>query len=222
VIRVLGGGRRRRGFAATRRRGRARPTQGADAGPVSFENGAFASAVYSGYGHFDADEFCGFINEAGLPKDRTRYGAARWALQDSAGASEAELKASHNYGGSRYRSAAGDGARLHQHFGLMLASCERADLRILPEGVMVYGDFEQRMEQVPVRSVPRAEVMDELYGAAVLGQPARHCGEWARATLEACLAVLRSANEQREIALERQVGWQDRGDPQIGEAARIV
>jgi phthalate 4,5-cis-dihydrodiol dehydrogenase len=207
VIRLLGGGRLRSVRAETGRFDAARKTEGAYAALLTFEDGVFASAVYSGYGHFDSDEFCGWINEAGLPKDRTRHGAARRALQESAGAGEAELKAAQNYGGAKYRPAAADGACLHQHFGLMLASCEHADLRILPEGVMICGDFEQELERVPVREVPRAEVMDELYGAVVLGKPARHDGEWARATLEACLAILRSANERREIVLEGQVAW---------------
>jgi phthalate 4,5-cis-dihydrodiol dehydrogenase len=207
VIRLLGGGGLRSVRAATGRFDAARPTEGAYAALLTFEDGAYASAVYSGYGHFDSDEFCGWINEAGLPKDRTRYGAARRTLQTAAGADEAELKAAANYGGASYHPAAADGARLHQHFGLMIASCQHADLRILPEGVMICGDVEQNLERIPVRAVPRAEVMDELYDAAVLGKPPPHSGEWARATLEACLAILRSAGEQREIVLERQVGW---------------
>jgi phthalate 4,5-cis-dihydrodiol dehydrogenase len=210
VIRLLGGGRLRSVRAATGRWDPARPTEGAYAALLTFEEGVFASAVYSGYGHFDSDEFCGWISEAGLPKDRTRYGAARKALQGAAGAKESELKAARNYGGSDHHpapaaEAAPAGARLHQHFGLMLASCGHADLRILPEGVLICGDVDKELDRVPVRPVPRAEVMDELYGAVVLGRPVPHSGEWARATLEACLAILRSASEQREVLLERQV-----------------
>jgi phthalate 4,5-cis-dihydrodiol dehydrogenase len=209
VIRLLGGGRLRSVRAATGRFDAARPSEGAYAALLTFEDGAYASAVYSGYGHLDSDEFCGWIAESGLPKDRTRYGAARKALQAATGASEAELKAAHNYGGAKYHPAAPAAVRAHQHFGLMLACCAHADLRILPDGVLICGDFEQQMEKVPVREVPRAEVMDEFYAAGVLGRPPPHNGEWARATLEVCLAILRSANEQREVALERQVAWAD-------------
>jgi phthalate 4,5-cis-dihydrodiol dehydrogenase len=205
VIRLLGGGRIESVRAATGRWDASRPTEGAYAALLTFADGAFATATYSGYGHFDSDEFCGWISEAGLPKDRTRRAAARKALQDAAGTNEAEFKAAHNYGGSSYRPAAPAGPRLHQHFGLMLASCEHADLRILPEGVMIYGDFVQKLDHVPVRGVPRAEVMDELYDAVVHGRPPLHSGEWATATLEVCLAILRSAAEQREVGLERQV-----------------
>ena len=53
--------------------------------------------------------------------------------------------------------------------------------------------------------MPRAEVIDELYDAIVHGRAPLHDGKWAMATLEACLAVLQSAREQREITLTRQV-----------------
>lgn len=205
VIRLLGGGRLKSVRAATGRWDPSRPSEGAYAALLTFADGAFATATYSGYGHFDSDEFCGWISEAGLPKDRTRYAAARKALQDVAAADEADLKAAHNYGGSSYRPTSPSGPRLHQHFGLVLASCAHADLRILPEGVMICGDFAQELDRVPVQPVPRAGVMDELYDAVVHGRQPLHSGEWAAATLEVCLAILRSGEEQLEIVLERQI-----------------
>jgi phthalate 4,5-cis-dihydrodiol dehydrogenase len=44
-----------------------------------------------------------------------------------------------------------------------------------------------------------------LYDAVVHGRPPLHSGEWARATMEVCLAILQSGREQREIALAHQV-----------------
>ena len=55
-------------------------------------------------------------------------------------------------------------------------------------------------------AVPRGEVIDELYDAVVDGKPPLHDGAWAMATLEVCLAILRSAREGRDIALAHQVG----------------
>jgi phthalate 4,5-cis-dihydrodiol dehydrogenase len=48
-------------------------------------------------------------------------------------------------------------------------------------------------------------VAEELYAAAVLGRPPLHTGEWGLATLEICLAILRSAETAREIRLEHQI-----------------
>jgi phthalate 4,5-cis-dihydrodiol dehydrogenase len=54
-------------------------------------------------------------------------------------------------------------------------------------------------------TVARAEVIDELYAAIADGCAPLHDGRWAMATLEVCLAILRSAREGREISLEHQV-----------------
>jgi phthalate 4,5-cis-dihydrodiol dehydrogenase len=207
IVRLLGGGRVRSVRSFTGLWDAARAADGAYSALLDFEDGGFATAIYSGYGHFDSDEFCGFIGELGLPKDRGRYGAARKALATVPAAQEAELKAARNYGGAQYKPAPADTTRLHQHFGVLIVSCEHADLRPTPEGVTIYGDLEQRLEKVPVPAVPRGEVIDELYDAIVLGRRPLHTGRWAMATLEVCLAILRSADERREVVLEHQIGW---------------
>jgi phthalate 4,5-cis-dihydrodiol dehydrogenase len=202
VVRLIAGGRAQGVRAAVAACDPARPTEGAYSAFLTFADGAYASLAYSGYGHFDSDEFCGWIGELGQRKDPNTYGAARRAL---AGADETALKNARTYGGAEYRSP-GEEPRLHQHFGVVIASCERADLRPLPNGVMIYGDAAARLERLPDPRVPRAEVIDELHGAVVDGRPPVHSGEWALATLEVCLAMLRSAREQKEIMLEHQVG----------------
>ena len=214
IVRLLGGGRARSVRALTGAWDRDRPTEGAFAALLTFDDGAFASLLYSGYAHFDGDELCGGIGELGTPKDASQYGSARRNLKRAANADqETALKHARNYGGAAYPkqtaapSPAGDtgDARWHQHFGWVLVSCERADLRPLPTGVMVYGDTEARLDPLPRPEVPRAEVVDELYGAIVNGRAPLHSGKWAMASLEVCLAILQSAREQREITLVHQV-----------------
>lgn len=206
IVRLIGGGRVRCIRALTGIWDAARAAEGAYAALLEFEDGAFATAVYSGYGHFDSDEFCGWVGELGLPKDRGRYGSARKALASVTAAQESALKAARNYGGAEYKPAPSDVPRLHQHFGVLVASCAHGDLRPTPEGVMIHGDFEQRLHKVPVPIVPRAEVIDELYDTVVTGQAPLHTGRWAMATLEVCLAILRSAKERGEVILEHQIG----------------
>ena len=212
VVRLLGGGRVRSVRALTGAWDRDRPTEGAFAALLTFENGAFASLLYSGYAHFDSDEICGGIGELGAAKDASQYGSARRNLKRASDAGqEAALKNARNYSGADYpqRTAALEEAdrhsRWHQHFGWVLVSCERADLRPLPNGVMVYGDTEARLDALPRPEVPRSEVVDELYDAIVHQRAPLHDGKWAMATVEVCLAILQSAQEQREIALAHQV-----------------
>jgi phthalate 4,5-cis-dihydrodiol dehydrogenase len=172
----------------------ARPTEGAYSAHLAFAGGAFASAVYSGYAHFDSDEFQGWIGEMGNRKDPESYGFP--ASRKSVEGKELETKNNRNYGGKEYRITP---AVAHQHFGLFVVSCEKADLRPMPNGVMVYSDTERRLEKLEPPAVPRAEVIDELYGAVMQGRPALHDGAWAMATLQVCLAMLESSRQGREI-----------------------
>jgi phthalate 4,5-cis-dihydrodiol dehydrogenase len=57
------------------------------------------------------------------------------------------------------------------------------------------------MEALAPPRVPRAEVIDELHEAVANGRAPRHDGAWAMATLDVCLALLRSAREGREVRL---------------------
>lgn len=208
IVRFLGGGLVRSVRAVTGSWDPSRPTEGAYSALLTFDDGAFASAVYSGYGHFDSDEFCGWVGEMGQRKDPASYGSARRMLQTlSASDEETALKNARTYGGASY-SASGptSEAALHQHFGPLIVSCERGDLRPLPAGVMIYGDEVRRLDPLPAPAVPRAEVIDELYGTIVDGFPPVHSGEWALATTEVCLAMLQSAREQTEVTLRHQIG----------------
>jgi phthalate 4,5-cis-dihydrodiol dehydrogenase len=206
IVRLIGGGRVQTVSAATGAWDRSRPTEGAYSALLTFESGAFASVTYSGYGHFDSDELMSGVNELGQQKDSSRYGASRKALGAVADPeAEAILKSARNYGGPTYQAPAPIPGLQHQHFGFLVASCERADLRPLSSGVMVYGDDAQWLDPLPPPQVPRPEVIDEFYAAVVNGKPPLHSGEWARATLEVCLAILRSAREGQPVTLNHQV-----------------
>jgi phthalate 4,5-cis-dihydrodiol dehydrogenase len=204
VVRLLGGGQVRSVRAMTGAWDMKRPTEGAYSALLTFEDGAAATAVYSGYAHFDSDEFCNWIGELGALKDQARYGEARKALQKAQSPEqELKLRTARTYG--RGFSAPPTAERWHQHFGVVVVSCERADLRPLPNGVMIYDHTAKRLDPLPRPKVQRSEVIDELYDAVVHGRPPLHSGEWARATMEVCLAILQSGREQREIALSHQV-----------------
>ena len=199
IVRLLAGGKTQSVRSMTGAWDAARPTEGAYSALLVFENGAFASITYSGYAHFDSDEFTGWIGEMGQKKDPAAYGMARKSLQGD----ELDLKTRKNYGGPAFKTPE---FQHHQHFGVLIVSCEKADLRPLPGGVMVYADGEKRLDPLPAPRIPRVEVIDELYDAVVSGKPPLHSGPWAMATLEVCLAILRSAREGKEIPLANQTG----------------
>jgi phthalate 4,5-cis-dihydrodiol dehydrogenase len=201
MVRMIAGGEVTSVRAATGAWDRSRPTEGAYAALLTFAKGAFASLTYNGYGHFDSDEFQGWIGEMGQQKKpyaatpRRRFNSA----QD-----ETAFKNAHNYGGRDYRPSAVQ-ATAHPHFGTMLVSCERADLRALPNGVMIYQNGAALLEELPLPPVPRAEVIDELYRAVVDGEAPLHDGAWAMATLEVLLGILHSAQEGGDVTLKHQI-----------------
>jgi phthalate 4,5-cis-dihydrodiol dehydrogenase len=202
MVRLVAGGQATSVRAMTGAWDRSRPTEGAYAALLTFANGAFASLTYNGYGHFDSDEFQGWVGEMGQQK-KPYAGVARPRFANAQ--EETAFKNAHNYGGSNYRAPAAQ-AVTHQHFGTLLVSCERGDLRALPNGVMIYQAGSSRLEELPQPGVPRAEVIDELYRAVVHGEAPLHDGAWAMATLEVLLGILRSAREGRDVTLTHQVG----------------
>lgn len=205
IVRLLAGARVSRVRAITGDWDPRRPTQGAYSALLWFEGGAFASVSYNGYGHFDSDEWCDWIGEMGSEKSPEAYGAARRKLATvGSPEEEARLKAAGTYGGPGYLPAPADAPPAwHQHFGPVLVSCERGDIRPLPDSVCVYGDLTKERRPLGRPAVPRFEVIDELYDAVVNGTAPLHDGEWARSTLEVCLALLESAGSGKDVELLR-------------------
>lgn len=209
VVRLIAGGRVRSVRALAGAWDTQRPAVGAYSALLTFESGAFASLTYSGYAHFDSDVFMDWVGEGGQAKDPKDYAAARRALAGALSqGDELSAKLARNYGGAQFSEprARPDLPTQHPHFGLVIASCERADLRPMANGVMIYDDAAARLDPLPPPAVPRRAVIDELHAAVVHGRPPLHGGEWSRATMEVCLAMRESAHTGREIVLRHQVG----------------
>ena len=182
-----------------------RPTEGAYSALLSFDDGTFATITYSGYAHFDSDEFMDWIAESGFPKNPAQFAITRAALRAQGAAGEDMLKQKSNYGGAAQMPAP-EGERWHQQFGPLIASCTRADLRPLPKGVAIHSDLGRRFEPIERPAIPRQAVIDELAAAVFDDIPPLHDGAWGMATMEVCFAMLQSAREGREIVLGQQTG----------------
>jgi phthalate 4,5-cis-dihydrodiol dehydrogenase len=185
---------------------RARRTEGAMTALLEFADGVGVSLTYSGYDHFDTDEFHAWVGEGGAEKPGDGHGATRRKLRNFATPDdEIRARAASGFAGSG--TARGSGAQHHPHFGLLLVSCDGADMRPTPDGVRLYTDDGTRdIIAPPARAYPNKDaVIDEFYDAIVNGVPAVHDGAWGTATMEASLALLQSARERREIMLDAPV-----------------
>lgn len=203
VVRLLAGGMADTVFAMTGKWDRERPTEGAYSALVSFAGGAFASLSYSGYAHFDSDEWMGWTGELGNEKDPNAYGDARRKLKSvSSAEEEIKLKSARTYGSGDMPQP----ASRYEHFGPIIVSCDRADLRLAPDGVHVYGDTEREFVPAPPFSYPRREVIDALVDTARNGAPPPQTGAWGLASLEICLAILKAADGGMPVVLQHQTG----------------
>jgi phthalate 4,5-cis-dihydrodiol dehydrogenase len=200
MVRVLAGGLVRSVRAQTSVLDPKRPTEGSCTALLQFANGAAATIVYSGYDHFDSDEWHFWIGERGAPK-QPAHGAARRAL---AGAKDEAKLRTDKFG---YGSGKPDLPPHQPHFGLTIVTCADGDIRASADGVTVYGrDGVRELPIPPAPGMPgRREVLDDMLTALKSGRRPVHDGRWGKATVEVALAIQRSAREGREIALEHQV-----------------
>ena len=206
ILRLIGGGLVRSVRAMTGAWDPERPTEGAHAAFLDFEDGAAATAVFNGYDHFHSSELTSGIGQGGTVEDDAGYATARRARQASAGAGDdAELKRLRGYGQEGSRPSA-RGERHQPFYGLTIVSCEDGDIRQSADGLIVYGREAKIDVPLPAARTGRDGVLDEVYGAVVAGEPAIHDGPWSLATLELTLAVLESGRTRSEVFLKHQVG----------------
>lgn len=196
VVRQLVGSPVRSVRAATGAWDRARPGVGAYSALLAFEGGATAALTYHGYAHYDSDELVGWISELGQVKNPYLYGEARRRLADLDSAGEAGAKLGRTY----QQGMAVTRAPHHEHFGFILISCDHADLKLLPTGIMIYADDERKFEPLAQPVVPRAGVIDAFLDA-IAGDLSGQDGRLGLETIAVCEALLLSGSSGTDVAL---------------------
>lgn len=178
----------------------ARRADGCCAAFIEFAGGAVASLVYSGYDRFDSDEWYGWIGASGTAK-KPAHAQARRALAAIGGSNEvSERQSRWSYGGDALRPGNFVG---QPHFGHLIVGCEFGEARLAPGGLMVYDTDGAHDIELP-RAADRPShvaVWDELCATVIEGARPVHGGEFARGTVELCLAVAESAQTRREKVL---------------------
>jgi phthalate 4,5-cis-dihydrodiol dehydrogenase len=215
VVRLLGGGKLRSVRGTSGRWMREREIPGFYTAYLEFEDGTPATIVHNGYGYFMTAELYPWALETWRYTDDDRI-AMRRAMRD--GVRDEEFEKQEFRIGGRRDPTLEVGARDSLPWspidlGMLLVSCDRGDMRHSKFGVSVYGDDGRR--EIDLRGVGRQEIdlergvtipaLVELYEAVRNGTPVYHSGEWARATLEATLAIIASTRERGEIRLQHQV-----------------
>jgi len=160
---------------------------------LEFDDGCTASLFYSGYDHLAGTELTFGIGETGREQKYAHATARRQLAAAPAG------------GASKYAAGARQAELIKAgtfpaFFGLVIASCERGDVRLVPEGVQVLGDWAQATLGIDGLPQGRTPVLDAL-ADAVEGRPVTHGAHWGAANLEVCLAMLESSDRREAVVL---------------------
>jgi predicted dehydrogenase len=219
IIRTVAGGlvRSVRGMAGVWDPSRRVP--GSHAAFLDFENGAVATAVYSGHDHLNTTPLIRGMGDRGPRVADERYARARREFLDDP-AAEATAAAGERYGGTRrdfraqdQQRAAAEGRGTSGGWmsgGPMIVSFDHADVWVQPDGLLIFGD--ERQEEIPLPPAygdGRWGRVNTFYESLIRDEPPPADGRWGMATLEVVLAILQSGEERREVFLKHQTPTAD-------------
>ncbi|MBM4261419.1 MAG: Gfo/Idh/MocA family oxidoreductase [Deltaproteobacteria bacterium] len=202
IARLLAGGVARSVRAMAGRWSPENATEGNYSALIEFAGGVAATLIYDGYGYFDdrelieGDVFGG--REAVTAGQRLRKARA-----------EGNLDKDTSRSGVAFDIERGDAPAERRprqpFFGLTLVSCERGALRQSSKGVFVYDEKGRSEELCSEWQGPLRVELGDFYKAVREDKPMPHDGHWGKATLEVCLAILRSSRDGSEHKLAWQV-----------------
>jgi Oxidoreductase family, NAD-binding Rossmann fold/GFO/IDH/MocA C-terminal domain len=184
-----------------------RGVPGCYAAYFDFEDGTLATAINSGYDHFDSREFV-----QREPVDPANHAKARRELRAAPDIDwEARAAREERYGGAR-TSTRGNEPQVAQPplgwimGGPLIASFDKGDVRMTPGGLTVYGEDELHEIKLGVKGEDgRDGRINTFYNAIVRNRPLPADGAWGMATLEVILAIEESGRTRKEIFLRHQV-----------------
>lgn len=206
ILRTIAGGLVRSVRAMTGMWDESRPVVGCHAAYLEFEDGTAATAVYSGYDHFNSRELTFGVGEARPATESSAYAQGRRTLRQLAsGEAETALKRAQRYGGASRAARAPRRSATWVLGGPLIVTFEKGDVRLTPGGLCIYGDEEKREIPISRETDGRHGIVNQLYEAVVNGRRPSADGAWGKATVEVLLAVLASARERREVFLSHQV-----------------
>jgi predicted dehydrogenase len=211
IVRLIGGGLVRSVRATAAHWDPTRPGEGHYVCYLEFENGAVASLVFNGYALFDTAELVWDIGEGGnRPKNVAEDLEARRFMRSLSGPDRTkkleERLERWRFGGTNEGEWFKEEVKRHQpFFGLTIVSCEHGEIRQSPDGLYIYTENGRKEVRLKPGVDARIAEMEEFYDAIMNDRPVFHDGRWGQSTLEVCLAILQSTEQQKEIRMKHQL-----------------
>ncbi len=210
ILRTIGGGMVRsvKGLASVW--DTARRVPGSHVAYLDFEDGAVATAIFSGYDHFDSRELVYGTGDV----DPARHARARREHREATDPNwEANAARDERYGGPRSGTGRPEPTKPSASGwiagGPLVASFDHADVRFSPDGLEVFSDDARYEIDLKSTEDGRDGRLNTYYDAIVHGKPLPADGRWGKATLELLLAIEQSGAERAEVRLAHQVATTD-------------
>ena len=202
----------------------------------NFDNGAVANATHNGYGYFTLGDVNGpasgraSVEELVKVRKQMRDGTRNEEKdkQDLRIGGPVEVKQfeaakvegpSRGNFGKQTKREVGDRRGINDTGdpGTIIVTCERGDMRIGANGVLIYGDKGVR-EVTGLSDVDARGEIHEMYDAVINGKPIYHSGEWGMGTAEAIFGMVESSQTGKVVKLTHQV----RMHPDYDATLRVV
>ena len=173
---------------------------------LEFEEGATGLVGFNGYGYFDVAEMTWGIGEGGSVHDDEFLYGPRARTKGPVTAQERYAHPMYSLDAMEERPRIGSQKASRQDFfGVTIVRCEKGDIRQSPDGLYVYTwDGREEVAIEPDVNIRGASELDVLRANLDLNEPIFPDAYWGRASLEACLAMLQSSKEHREIEMRYQ------------------
>ena len=179
---------------------------------LEFENGTTATMLNNGYGYALTAEMVPWGDERGILEHYTPEQRIAVRKEIQAGTrDEFAAKASLRIGSEHERTTWREQPTVRKpwipsNLGILIATCERGDIRQSEYGLYVYTDAGKEDRDLgDVRYRAGIEDLLELYNAIMNGAPVYHNGEWGMGTLEIITGIMESSRDRKEIRLTHQV-----------------
>ena len=187
---------------------------------IEFDDGVTASVINNGYGYAMTAELVPWGDDRGLIEGYTgeQRVEIRREIKDGT-RNEFAAKDSLRIGSEHERRTwrerpAGRQPWRPTNLGILIATCERGDIRQSQFGLYIDSDSgkEDRDLGEATYRAGREDLM-ELYNAVVNDAPVYHSGEWGMATLELITGIMESSRDRKEVRLTHQVPMSPDYDP---------
>jgi phthalate 4,5-cis-dihydrodiol dehydrogenase len=173
---------------------------------LTFDNGATTLIDFNGLGHLDIAEMTWGIGEGGGLHSEADMTGPRLKPTGPVTPEERYAMPMYQFGSGGRQGEQQRLAKNQDFFGITIVSCEKGDIRQSPEGLFVYTEDGREEVEVDADINTRGFTeLRELSAAIEENRPVFPNHLWGRASLEACVAMIESSRQNRELELQYQV-----------------